>query len=89
MVQIVPMRAVSNDSTISNANTDLNNTVNSNANTEWSSTSDTYATWCHTGGLLRSDASVGPSMLSPLSHGANATNGVVVTPRHPIIGNRQ
>ena len=46
---------VSNDTNNSNANTDLNNIINSNANTKLFNISDTYATWCHTGGLLRSD----------------------------------
>ena len=42
--------------------------VDSNANAELPNASDTYTTWCHTGGLLRSTTSVGPSMLSPLTH---------------------
>ena len=81
---------VSNDTTNFNANTDLNNIINSNANTDLPNTNDTYATWCHTGGLLRSDTSVGSSMLSPLTHGASATNGSVVTPRNdPAPDNRE
>ena len=59
-----------------------NVTVDSNVNAEPPNTSDTYTTWCHTGGLLRSTTSVGPSTTYPLTHGANATNGVVVTPRN-------
>ena len=73
----------------SNANnSDSNIIVNSNVNANSPDASDTYATWCHTGGLLRSTTSVGPSTTYPLTHGANATNGVVVTPRNdsaPVI----
>ena len=67
-----------------NAASDLITPNNSNANAELPTTSDTDATWCHTSGLLRFTTSVGPSMLSPLSHGASATNGVVVTPRNNL-----
>ena len=65
-----------------NAASDLTITNNSNANAELPNNPDTYTTWCHTDGLLRFTTSVGPSMLSPLTHGASATNGVVITRRN-------
>ena len=66
----------------SKANADLNNHYhNSQANADLPNLSNPYATWCHTGGLLRYDASVGSSMLIPLTHGAGAKEGSVATPR--------
>ena len=73
------------------ANTVSNDTNNSKANTDPPNLSDTYATWCHIGGLLRSDASVGSSMLNPLTQVQmlqkdRSLRPVTIQP--PLFGNR-
>ena len=73
---------LNNDNNNSEANADLTNyNSNSNANADLPNLYNSYATWCHIGGLLRSDASVGFSMLIPLTHGAHTKEGSVDTPR--------
>ena len=54
-----------------------NNNDNSRANVDLPKLTIPHETWCrHTGGLLRSNTSVGTSMLNPLTHGAYNKEGL-------------
>ena len=81
-----------NHNSNSKANADLNNHYhNSQANADLTNLSNPYSTWCHTGGLLRYDASVGSSMHIPLTHGQVLKKDQslrLVATRLPINGNR-
>lgn len=64
--------ALNNEDDNSKANAVVNNDNDDyKANADLSNLTIPYLTWCHTGELLRSDASVAFSILDPLTHGSH------------------